>query len=198
MPWLSLWQPILTFVTLLFLVLPSQRLSRPWQLGLLAGLIALALLPIDGIGLSIYLRSIIDDLAITTLLVLSIATLVRLRLLAAPSMRQQTELLCVFTALALFLYPATLGLTYFDPYRLGYSPRSMLVVIGVLTLVLLWRRNLLGVLLLSTATLAFTFQLKQSGNYWDYLIDPGLGAWAMGVLLLRTAQPFIPARYRKA
>lgn len=197
-PWSTLWQPTLTFVTLCFLMLPSHRLARHWQLVLLAGLSALALLPINGIALAIYLRSVIDDLAITTVLVLSLATLVRLQLLATPPRRQQTELLCLFAALALLLYPASLGLTYFDPYRLGYAPRPMLVAMGLLTLVLLWRRNLIGVLLFSIATLTFSLEVKQSENYWDYLIDPGLGTWAIVVLLLRSGLPVIAARYRKA
>ena len=197
-PWSTLWQPTLTFATLCFLMLPSQRLARRWQFALLFGLGALSLIPINGIALAIYLRSVIDDLAITTVLVLSLATLVRLQLLAVPPRLQQTELLCIFAALALILYPASLGLTYFDPYRLGYAPRPMLVLMGLLTVVLLWRRNLLGVLLFSVATLIFTLELKQSENYWDYLIDPGLGTWAIIVLLMRSGLPVIAARYRKA
>jgi hypothetical protein len=197
-PWSTLWQPTLTFATLCFLMLPSHRLARRWQFALLFELGALSLIPINGIALAIYLRSVIDDLAITTVLVLSLATLVRLKLLAAPPRLQQTELLCIFAALALILYPASLGLTYFDPYRLGYAPRPMLVLMGLLTVVLLWRRNLLGVLLFSVATLTFTLELKQSENYWDYLIDPGLGTWAIIVLLVRSGLPVIAARYRKA
>ena len=197
-PWSTLWQPTLTFATLCFLMLPSQRLARRWQFALLFGLGALSLIPINGIALAIYLRSVIDDLAITTVLVLSLATLVRLKLLAVPPRLQQTELLCIFAALALILYPASLGLTYSDPYRLGYAPRPMLVLMGLLTVVLLWRRNLLGVLLFSVATLTFTLELKQSENYWDYLIDPGLGTWAIIVLLMRSGLPVIAARYRKA
>jgi len=197
-PWSTLWQPTLTFATLWFLVLPSHRLARRWQFALLGGLGALALMPINGIAPAIYLRSVIDDLAITTVLVLSLATLVRLQLLAAPPRLQQTELLCIFAALALLLYPASLGLTYFDPYRLGYAPRPMLVVMGLLTVVLLWRRNLIGVLLFSVATLTFSLELKQSENYWDYLIDPGLGTWAIIVLLMRSGLSVIAARYRKA
>ena len=140
-PWSTLWQPTLTFATLCFLMLPSQRLARRWQFALLFELGALSLIPINGIALAIYLRSVIDDLAITTVLVLSLATLVRLKLLAVPPRLQQTELLCIFAALALILYPASLGLTYFDPYRLGYAPRPMLVLMGLLTVVLLWRRK---------------------------------------------------------
>ena len=197
-PWSTLWQPTLTFATLCFLMLPSQRLARRWQFALLFELGALSLIPINGIALAIYLRSVIDDLAITTVLVLSLATLVRLKLLAVPPRLQQTELLCIFAALALILYPASLGLTYFDPYRLGYAPRPMLVLMGLLTVVLLWRRNLLGLLLFSVATLIFTLELKQSENYWDYLIDPGLGTWAIIVLLMRSGLPVIAARYRRA
>ena len=38
----------------------------------------------------------------------------------------------LFTVLAALLYPATMGLTYFDPYRWGFNPRPMIVCIGLL------------------------------------------------------------------
>ncbi|MNM89442.1 hypothetical protein D3C81_1016740 [compost metagenome] len=80
----------------------------------------------------------------------------------------------LFAVLALVLYPATLGLTQFDPYRLGYHPRPLLLVTGALALILLLARNWLGVWMLGLATLAFALGGKLSGNYWDYLLDPFL------------------------
>jgi hypothetical protein len=104
----------------------------------------------------------------------------------------------MFAAISLVLYPATLGLTYLDPYRLGYAPRLLLAVAGTLTLALLWRRHYLATAMLCVATLGFTLELKESTNYWDYLIDPALGIFCLVVLLRRHWRVVIPARYRSA
>ncbi|MDT4881424.1 hypothetical protein FQZ97_1172840 [compost metagenome] len=90
----------------------------------------------------------------------------------------------MFALLALVLYPATLGLSDLDPYRLGYSPRPMLIFFALLTLGLFYLRNSLAVVMLSSATLAFIAGIKPSQNYWDYLIDPLLGLFCCAALLM--------------
>ena len=64
----------------------------------------------------------------------------------------------------------------------------MIVLMGLAALVLLWQRNLLGVLMLAAGTLAFALRLKPSENYWDYLLDPLLAGYCLiagsGALLL--------------
>jgi hypothetical protein len=52
--------------------------------------------------------------------------------------------------------------------------------------------------MLCVATLGFTLELKESTNYWDYLIDPALGIFCLVVLLRRHWRVVIPARYRSA
>lgn len=194
----ALWQPVLSFALALFLLLPSHRLSRSMQITLLLVLVCGAVLPLNGISLAIYVRSVIDDLAITTLIALSIGTAVRMGLMNAPTRTHQSELLVCFAVLALILYPATLGLTYLDPYRLGYSPRPLIFTIGLTTLFFLVRGNLIGVLMLSVATLAFSTGLKDSNNYWDYIVDPAFGTYCICAILYRSRQIFIPSHYRRA
>jgi hypothetical protein len=82
------------------------------------------------------------------------------------------------------LYPATLGLSYLDPYRFGFSPRPMLIFVGLLTAGLFYLRNYLAVVLLASATLAFIAGIKPSQNYWDYLVDPLLGLYCCVALLM--------------
>ena len=72
---------------------------------------------------------------------------------------------------SLVLYPAALGLGRIDPYSWGWGLGSFFIVIACLTLVLLLARNRFAILLL-VAMASFDFQLQESTNLWDYLIDP--------------------------
>ncbi|MGB6213331.1 MULTISPECIES: hypothetical protein [Pseudomonas] len=178
---ISLWQAHLSFAMIIFLLLPSFGLSRTWRIALLAALLAVSFFSPDGLSLAAYLRSYIDDLAITTLVFMAWGCLRRLDML--PPARGRTGVLILFAAMALVLYPATLGMSDVDPYRLGYSPRPMLIFFAVLTLGLFYLRNGLAVLMLASATLAFIAGIKPSQNYWDYLVDPLLGLYCCGALL---------------
>ncbi|WP_268801090.1 hypothetical protein [Pseudomonas huanghezhanensis] len=180
---ISLWQAHVSFALLIFLMLPPLGLNRGLRVGLLFALLAASFIPVDGLSLAAYLRSYIDDLAITSLVLMLWGCLRKLGL-PAPARHAQISVLVVFAAMALLLYPATLGLSYLDPYRLGYSPRAMLVIIALLTLGLFYLRNGLAVVMLASATLAFVAGIKPSHNYWDYLIDPLLGLFCCTALLV--------------
>ncbi|MFJ7283620.1 hypothetical protein [Pseudomonas sp. NPDC099000] len=179
---ISLWQAHVSFAMIIFLMLPSFGLSRVWRITLLAALLAASFISMEGLSLAAYLRSHIDDLAITTLVLMAWGCLRRLDML--PPARGKTGVLILFAAMALVLYPATLGMSDVDPYRLGYSPRPMLIFFAVLTLGLFYLRNGLAVLMLASATLAFIAGIKPSQNYWDYLVDPLLGLYCCGALLM--------------
>lgn len=179
---INLWQAHVSFALLLFLLLPGFGLQRTWRAGLLAALLAASFLPVGGLSLAAHLRSYIDDLALTTLVFMAWCCLRRLDILA-PTPRNKIQVLVIFAVMTLGLYPATLGLSELDPYRFGYSPRPMLVVMALLTLRLFYLRNGLAVMMLTAATLGFTFDIKPSQNYWDYLIDPLLGIYCCIALL---------------
>jgi len=186
------WQSLASAALPLFLLLPGARLSAPLRYTLLLVLLALALVPINGLSPAMYLRSVFDDLALTTSLALLLGTAVRLGWMARPSEAQLTLLLWLFAGMAVVLYPAALGVSYLDPYRLGFAPRLLLAGVGLLSVGLLWQRHYVGCLLLSLATLGFVLQLKASTNYWDYLIDPALGTVCVVVLLRRHWRRLIP------
>jgi len=179
---INLWQAHISFALLVFLLLPGFGLQRTWRVGLLAALLAASFLPVGGLSLAAHLRSYIDDLALSTLIFMAWYSLRRLDMLA-PAPRDKTWVLVIFALMAVVLYPATLGLSELDPYRLGYSPRPMLVVMALLTLGLFYLRNGLAVAMLTAATLGFMFDIKPSQNYWDYLIDPLLGIYCCIALL---------------
>ena len=47
------------------------------------------------------------------------------------------------------------------------------------------------------ATLAFTLRLNASENYWDYLIDPYLALYSLGVLLSAAVRGLLTRATRK-
>ncbi|KPB76537.1 hypothetical protein ACKUFS_13910 [Pseudomonas cannabina] len=173
----------LAFAWALIVLLAPLTSSLWWRCGLLAATSLLSVVSVDGLSMAAYARSLTDDLAISSLVLLGWLTLQRLGVLKPLAASPRLIMLLVFAALALTLYPATLGLTYFDPYRWGFNPRPMIIMVAVIALALICLRNALGVAMLTFATLAFTFRLKPSENYWDYLIDPLLALYCCGALL---------------
>jgi hypothetical protein len=184
---INLWQAHASFAMIIFLLLPSFGLNRTWRIALLLALLAASFIPLGGLSLAAYLRSHIDDLAITSMVFMAWGCLRRLGLLP-PERQGQTSVLILFAALALVLYPATLGLSDLDPYRRGYSPRPLLLFVALMTLGLFYLRHYLAVVMLTCATLAFLVGIKPSHNYWDYLVDPLLGLYCCVALLMLAAR----------
>jgi hypothetical protein len=173
----------LAFALLAFLPLPVRRLPVWARAAFLVGAALLSLVPYRGLSLATYLRSLTDDLAITTLMWLGWCALAKIRGIAPLPPRRHLQLALCFGLLALWLYPATLGLSIHDPYRLGYSPRLLLAAIFAISLLCWWGRHYFGTVLLAAATLSFVLELKPSNNYWDYLLDPLLGLYCVLAVL---------------
>jgi hypothetical protein len=156
----------------------------------------------------LWLRGITGDPAVTTVIWVAAALVCRFgptRLggcsvagLNNQSTQPQRKLqrVLVFGLLGLFLYPATMGLSVWDPYRLGYSPGLLLALIAALTLLFWWWRNYLGMLMLTLATLAFALEFKESTNYWDYLLDPFMVIYCWAVWLRYGFGKTYNARFR--
>jgi hypothetical protein len=178
------WQSCLAFGLVLFLLLPLSRTKPVVRAGALVLALAVGFLPVGGLPLAAYPRSVVDDLAITTMIALGAVALLRVRGAPTIGADHRFEIALFFAVLALLLYPATLGLSQIDPYGFGYLPRSMIAAALVAALVFWWRRNYFGAIMLAGATLAFGLDIKASDNYWDYLIDPALALYCFGVLIL--------------
>lgn len=146
--------------------------ARSW---LVAGIMALALLPVSDLSLAGYVRGVSGDLSVTSLLLLGLT----LRSRAHP---QRQGLLLLVAVAALALYPAALGLGSFDPYRLGYGGHAAW---AALLLLALWHwvcGNGLIVLGLALAVSAWALGGYESANLWDYLIDPWVAIHALFAL----------------
>ena len=157
----------------------AMRSSR----GLLcAAVLAFMFLPVRGIPVAGYLRGFVGDLSLTTWLLLGSFVL---SFTFGPKLHDRRELgaLAAFVlAGATFLYPMALGLTAFDPYALGYSARVGPLLLGLAPVALVaWSRGrLLLPLSIGLALAAFRFDLLESRNLWDYLLDPWLTVAMLG------------------
>ena len=142
------------------------RLRRAHPAPLLFAALVAALVPLGALPAAGYLRGIVGDLSVTTVLLLVRSLLRPVLGWEAIDARSRTALQVLVAAGGLLLYPLALGLGPFDPYRLGYASPWFLA------------------LLLALAVAG----VYESRNLWDYLVDPLVAAWGLGGLLIRGAQ----------
>ncbi|MGE5470112.1 MAG: hypothetical protein ACM3X0_04880 [Bacteroidota bacterium] len=96
--------------------------------------------------------------------------------------------------LALFFYPAALGVGGFDPYAAGYQPAALLVALLPLAGVLWWKRHDGWLLILAIDLAGYAGGLF--ANLWDALFDPLLVLLALFVVGRAAARHFSGSRIR--
>jgi hypothetical protein len=158
--------------------------SRAFRIVLAAAGAGSVLLPVNGLPLYGYFRGVAGDLSVTTLALLLAAA-------GGGTLLRDDDRALLFAAVALAglaLYPTAAGFTPFDIYRLGYRPFGL--VCGVLA-VSLWawvsRRRAAAIIPL-VALAAFDLHALESGNLWDYLLDPLLVLFSLGWWVRRIAR----------
>ncbi|MBA4381518.1 MAG: hypothetical protein C0406_03035 [Sideroxydans sp.] len=171
---------------LLALRLPvATRLSQAKRILFVLAVYAVALLPIFGLSLAGFLRGLVGDLSMTSMLLLVAALVARMRLLAGGdgvawwSVRERFALFFFISVLALLLYPFALGIGMLDPYRSGFGGVGLLVMLALLSLWSMRRGSYLLPTACSLAVLAWSMGWYESTNIWDYLIDVPLAMYAI-------------------
>lgn len=152
-----------------------------WSTGLTAACFVLMWVPIGAAQLPLvaYFRGISSDLSITLVLLAALGLVRRLSGHGEIEPRERMTLSAAIAVVALLLYPLALGWGDWDPYRAGWGAPGMLVVLLVMT-IFYWSQGLrLLPVLVAAALLAWTFDLLESTNLWDYLMDPWLATAAI-------------------
>ncbi|MEO8332161.1 MAG: hypothetical protein ABI479_06980 [Gallionella sp.] len=160
-------------------------IARIHRYRMLSGLLfVLMLIPFGELSLAAYLRGVTGDLSITTLLLIGCA-LLRPWFGCGSNDTGKRRALAILVALAaLLLYPLALGLTAFDPYRLGYGETQFVTALLLIALAAWIRKYHQIASCIVLATLAWTVGWYESGNLWDYLLDPWLAIYALSVIAL--------------
>lgn len=130
------------------------------------------LLPVSGLTFAQWLRSVVGDLSVLTFILFLDILAQRLsdhRLLDSAT---RNRLLSGVVVVGVVFYPLALGVSKFDPYRLGYDPVLMTAILCLVS-VFAWMKAYRGLaIILPLPLIAFNLQLLESTNLWDYLLDP--------------------------
>ena len=165
-----------------------------------------AVVPVGGLSAAEFVRGFSGDLSITTLLLLLLflvmsrpqsgsranmgaETMLYRRANFHPSRPPaKGKLLILIIIVAFALYPFALGLSAFDPYRLGFGNLWFLAGLLAVTLLAWFLQYTLVVLSMTLAVLAWSVGWYESNNLWNYLIDPWVAVYALLVLVKRSAR----------
>ena len=149
------------------------------------------LVPMPGIGIAFaaFFRGFSADLSITLVALCVSSLLHSLYGVAIIKKHDLNLLMWTVAAAAVLLYPSALGWGDWDAYRLGWGSAlgSWLLWLGLaLICVVSWFTGL-RVLPATVALglLAWSFGLLESGNLWDYLLDPWISVFALGFVFIK-------------
>lgn len=157
------------------------RQARSRLAVLQAVVFALMLIPFGNMPLAAYVRGMTGDLSITTLVLLGCAMLRPWKGCATDS--QRVALLGLIALVALAFYPLALGAGAYDPYRLGYGSAQFVAVLLLFALAAWLRGYAVIVLCIALAVLGWAVGWYESGNLWDYLIDPLVAIYALAAIM---------------
>ena len=155
-----------SFITKAILLLAMANLLF-WPLGMSLDL-----------PLAAYVRGVVGDLSIVTLLLLLSSLFLNQR--QAPA---GFKLGIVVVGFA--FYPFALGFTMFDPYAWGYGSIAFLIAVLLCAIVCVLASSIREAWIIAFAIIAWGISWHESANLWDYLLDPLLLAWAMLTLIAR-------------
>jgi hypothetical protein len=128
--------------------------------------------------LAAYVRGFTGELSITAMLLLWTAYI-------SPKEIHVPAGVKVWIALvAIVFYPLALGVSMLDPYAWGFGSFTLLAAVIVTALIAWFAGSNRIAIILALAILAWAVGWHESANLWDYILDPFLGLWAIGSLIL--------------
>jgi len=162
--------------------------------GIASALLLIAVLgitPYQGVDLSGWVLALTGMLGTGSLMMLVLGILPKIGIDTGLEHERHSGSWPLWLMLGLGLYPASLGWGNYDPYVWGYDPLMSWVCLGLSPIFWLLRQRLIG-LWLSLSVLAWTLELAESPNLWDYLIDPWLviasAVWLVSRLFAKRPQ----------
>jgi hypothetical protein len=171
----------LAIVTLLVRLPQVQALPLLRRAGALAAAIIAISIPLWGVSLAGFVRGMTGDLSIATLALLALALVRSFFDYKLVEEQNRLKMLQAILIAAVLFYPLALGISMFDPYRLGYGNLWFMVALLGLAAWSSLRYSTLFALCIALAVAAWSAGWYESPNLWDYLLDPWLAVYAFAV-----------------
>lgn len=173
----------LAIATVCGLALGAASFTKRFAVPVAGAVFVLLLLPFAELPPAAYVRGMVGDFSSTTLLLLGYAVGRQRGVFRPVKVSRSIGGLLLLVLAAGILYPLALGAAPYDTYRWGYSEPAFLGVLLGIALAGIALRMPLVVLSICLAVLAWAVGWSESGNLWDYLLDPLLGVYAFAALL---------------
>jgi hypothetical protein len=149
---------LLVSIASLVLLAPFGAIGAPWSLPFAA-----------------YIRGVTGDLSILSLL------LIVFTWSGWNAFRIASITPILIAVVAILFYPFALGFTMFDPYAWGYHSSVFVGTILLVAAIYFFAKHSWEALMISITVIAWSIHWHESINLWDYLLDPFLAAWAIGL-----------------
>jgi hypothetical protein len=169
----------LAIVTLLVRVPKLNALPLSKRASILGAAFILLSVPLWGLSGAGFVRGITGDLSIPALVLLALALLRALSGREPVEVANRHRMLGAIIIAAVLFYPLALGLSAFDPYRLGYGNLWFLAALLGFAIWSSLRYSTLLAVCIALAVAAWSAGWYESPNLWDYLLDPWLAIYAL-------------------
>jgi hypothetical protein len=177
--WIGLAGSALLIGTAAAAVASTLRKSSTARFSITTLAFVLAFVPIHGLPIAAYVRGSIGDISVTTWILLAAVLVSNLTERKISDARSRSVLVRLVLLSGLVLYPSALGATYFDVYTLGYGPKLLWGSFFFLSLLTWYLGYHLVTWCLTASILAYSLQIFESRNLWDYWIDPLVTIYAL-------------------
>jgi len=153
-----------------------------WRWMIVLPALLLSLVPVAGSSLWLWISGAVGELSVVSVIVLTGFILRNLTAWSLLETSARQQLYYLILVAGFLLYPATLGLSMFDPYTLGFGIELSLALLflSMIYWILKFRQVAVVLLLVVAAEVA---GVLISGNTWDYLIDPLLWLFTPSLLI---------------
>lgn len=145
-----------------------------------------------------FLRGLTGDFSF--FLYLLIIDAIFFRFWKIPICRSQEKrfLLVLIAVTGIIFYPLSLGIGLADPYAAGFGSYWLVSSLFALGVYGLFRNWYAGSLTTGLAMLAWSFNIYESTNLWDYIFDPWLWIYALGSNIALLTKTLIKIRQQKS
>ncbi len=163
---------LLVSLCIIKIILSIKKLTQIKKYLLVLFLCIFSFIPINGLPVIGYIKVLTGNLSITTVTLIIFALYEILNDNKNTNTKYSiSRLMIIISLIGLVFYPMSLGLTFFDPYILGYDTLYMTLFLFISAIIMIVNKLHLIALCIIFAIFAHSFNLLNSSNLWDYCLD---------------------------